>query len=72
MKLKKPKTLKQTDFPNWFPSLDFQNRKLKSKRNQNLIKNIIFMSRQFNLTSYFLRIGTYFEQGIGGKESVVV
>ena len=55
-----------------FPSLDFQNRKLKSKRNQNLIKNIIFMSSQFNLTSYFLRIGTKIEQGTGGKESVVV
>ena len=46
-----------------FPSLDFQNRKLKSKRNQNLIKNIIFMSSQLNLTSYFLRIGTKIEQG---------
>ena len=48
---------------NWFPtalswSLAFQNRKLKSKLNQNLIKNIIFMIRQFNLTSYFLRIET--------------
>ena len=41
-----------------FPSLHFQNRKLKSKLNLNLIKNIIFMIRQFNLTSYFLRIGT--------------
>ena len=39
-----------------FSSLDFENRKLKSKRNQNLIKNIIFMSSQFNLTCYFLRI----------------
>ena len=46
-----------------FPSPDFQNRKLKSKRNQNLIKNIIFMSSQLNLTSYFLRIGTKIEQG---------
>ena len=44
-----------------YPSLDFPNRKLKSKPNLNLIKNIIFMISQFNQTRLFLRIRLSFK-----------
>ena len=41
MKLKKNQKRSNKLISHCFSSLDFENRKLKSKRNQNLIKNII-------------------------------